>query len=136
AGSTMPNAPRCARFRRRARSALARASCAPRPPRSPPPRCGWGPLATGGTRPRQFETGAAPADRLTGAAMSTRKASAAKEMPIERREQLVAPMQAGERPPADWRIGTEHEKLVYSRADFHAPSYDEPGGIRDILLEL
>ncbi len=68
--------------------------------------------------------------------MSTRKASAGEEMPIERREQLVAPMQAGERPPADWRIGTEHEKLVYSRADFRAPGYDEPGGIRDILLEL
>src|SRR5690606_25696406 len=69
--------------------------------------------------------------------MSTRKASDGIDEPrIERREQLVAPMQAGEKPPADWRIGTEHEKLVYHRDSKRAPSYDEPGGIRDILLEL
>jgi glutamate--cysteine ligase len=68
--------------------------------------------------------------------MSTRTASDGIEQPIERREQLVAPMQAGEKPPADWRIGTEHEKLVYRRDSKHAPSYDEPGGIREILLEL
>jgi glutamate--cysteine ligase len=59
--------------------------------------------------------------------MSTRKASEGEEPPIERREQLVAPMQAGEKPPANWRIGTEHEKLVYRTADHAAPSYDEPG---------
>ena len=68
--------------------------------------------------------------------MSTRKASEGEEPPIERREQLVAPMQAGEKPPAKWRIGTEHEKLVYRTADHAAPSYDEPGGIRDILLQM
>jgi glutamate--cysteine ligase len=68
--------------------------------------------------------------------MSTRTASGGEEPPIERREQLVAPMQAGEKPPADWRIGTEHEKLVYHRDSKRAPSYDEPGGIREILLEL
>jgi glutamate--cysteine ligase len=68
--------------------------------------------------------------------MSTRTASDGIEQPIERREQLVAPMQAGEKPPADWRIGTEHEKLVYRRDSKRAPSYDEPGGIREILLEL
>jgi glutamate--cysteine ligase len=45
-------------------------------------------------------------------------------------------MQAGEKPRDAWRIGTEHEKLVYSRGDHHAVSYDEPGGIRDILLAL
>jgi glutamate--cysteine ligase len=68
--------------------------------------------------------------------MSTRTASDGIEQPIERREQLVAPMQAGEKPPADWRIGTEHEKLVYHRDSKRAPSYDERGGIRDILLEM
>ena len=68
--------------------------------------------------------------------MSTRKASTGEEPAIERREQLVEPMQAGERPPADWRIGTEHEKLVYHRDSKRAPTYNEPGGIRDILLEL
>ncbi|MEL7683187.1 glutamate--cysteine ligase [Citromicrobium bathyomarinum] len=68
--------------------------------------------------------------------MSTRNASNEDEPVIENRDQLVAPMQAGEKPKSAWRIGTEHEKLVYKRDDFHAPSYDEPGGIRDILLNL
>ncbi len=68
--------------------------------------------------------------------MSTRQASEGEEAPIERREQLVAPMQAGEKPPEQWRIGTEHEKLVYRIADHSAPSFDEPGGIRDILMQM
>ena len=68
--------------------------------------------------------------------MSTRTVSTLDERRIESREQLVAPMQAGEKSPDRWRIGTEHEKLVYRTADHRAPSYDEPGGIRDILLEL
>lgn len=45
-------------------------------------------------------------------------------------------MQKGEKPSANWRIGTEHEKLVFNRQDFHAPSYEEQGGIRDLLLDL
>ncbi|MFC4256077.1 glutamate--cysteine ligase [Altererythrobacter xixiisoli] len=68
--------------------------------------------------------------------MSTRTTPTGVEPPIERRDQLVAPMQAGEKPRSAWRIGTEHEKLVYNRQDFRAPSYDEVGGIRDMLLEL
>ena len=68
--------------------------------------------------------------------MSTRKASDGEDGIIESREQLAQPMQAGEKPKGSWRIGTEHEKLVFSRADHHAPSYDEPGGIRDMLLAL
>ncbi len=68
--------------------------------------------------------------------MSTHNASGGEEGPIERREQLVAPMQAGEKPPEQWRIGTEHEKLVYRQETHAAPAYGEPGGIRDILLEL
>lgn len=55
---------------------------------------------------------------------------------IESRDQLAAPMAAGEKPAASWRIGTEHEKQVYRLADFRAPSYDEPGGIRDLLKAL
>ncbi len=68
--------------------------------------------------------------------MSTRTTLAGDEEPIESIEQLVAPMQAGEKPRADWRIGTEHEKLVYKLDDHRAPSYDEPGGIRDVILSL
>jgi glutamate--cysteine ligase len=68
--------------------------------------------------------------------MSTRTVSTGEEQRIETRDQLVAPMQEGEKSPDRWRIGTEHEKLVYKTSDHRAPSYDERGGIRDILLEL
>jgi glutamate--cysteine ligase len=68
--------------------------------------------------------------------MSTRQASDAEDPIIESRDQLVAPMANGEKPRGNWRIGTEHEKLVYRRSDHAAPSYDEPGGIRDLLVEL
>jgi glutamate--cysteine ligase len=68
--------------------------------------------------------------------MSTRQVSNRNDPVIESRDQLVAPMQKGEKPESAWRIGTEHEKFVYRTADHRAPSYDEPGGIRDLLLAL
>lgn len=68
--------------------------------------------------------------------MSTRQASDRDDPVIESIAQLAEPMAAGEKPRDRWRIGTEHEKLVYDTADHHAPSYDEPGGIRDLLLAL
>lgn len=68
--------------------------------------------------------------------MSTREASATDDPIIEHRDQLVAPMQQGEKPKDAWRIGTEHEKLVYCRKNHRALSYEEEGGIRDILLSL
>lgn len=68
--------------------------------------------------------------------MSTRTAEGPEDPIIEHRDQLVAPMQNGEKPASAWRIGTEHEKLVYCRKDFHAPSYDERCGIRDMLMAL
>ncbi len=55
---------------------------------------------------------------------------------IESRDQLIATFAKGEKPQDAWRIGTEHEKFVYCVADHRAPSYDEPGGIRDLLMAL
>lgn len=55
---------------------------------------------------------------------------------IESRDHLLSVFAGGEKPPERWRIGTEHEKFVYRTADRRAPSYDEPGGIRDLLLGL
>ena len=49
---------------------------------------------------------------------------------------LVMPMAGGEKLKAAWRIGTEHEKIVYALSDHHAPSYDEPGGIHDLLVAM
>jgi len=68
--------------------------------------------------------------------MSTREASDLDDPIIESTDQLAAPMAAGEKPREAWRIGTEHEKFVYDTRDFHAPSYDEPGGIHDLLMSL
>ncbi len=68
--------------------------------------------------------------------MSTRQVSDQSDPVIESREDLIIPMAGGEKPKADWRIGTEHEKIVYALSDHHAPSYDEPGGIHDLLVAL
>ncbi len=68
--------------------------------------------------------------------MSTRQATDRDDPVIEDVRQLAEPMAAGEKPAKQWRIGTEHEKLVYDTKDHHAPSYDEPGGIRDLLMAL
>ncbi len=68
--------------------------------------------------------------------MSTRQASELDEPVIESVAQLAEPMAAGEKPPERWRIGTEHEKFVYCTSDRHAPSYDEPDGIHDLLMAM
>ena len=68
--------------------------------------------------------------------MTTRTTSSAADPTIESRDDLLAPFRKGEKPKAAWRIGTEHEKFVYRREDHRAPSYEEPGGIRDLLMAL
>jgi glutamate--cysteine ligase len=55
---------------------------------------------------------------------------------VHSREDLLSVFAGGEKPAERWRIGTEHEKFVYKVDDHHAPSYDEPGGIRDLLMGL
>ena len=55
---------------------------------------------------------------------------------IESRADLLSVFSRGEKTPDRWRIGTEHEKFVYRTSDHRAPSYDEPGGIRDLLMGL
>jgi glutamate--cysteine ligase len=56
--------------------------------------------------------------------------------PIESRDDLLATFAAGEKPREKWSIGTEHEKFVYRTSDHRAPSSEEPGGIRDLLMGL
>ncbi len=68
--------------------------------------------------------------------MTTRTETAAAGPLIESRDDLLAPFVKGEKPRQSWRIGTEHEKFVYRRSDHGAPSYEEPGGIRDLLLAM
>ncbi len=64
--------------------------------------------------------------------MTTRTDDSASPL-IESRVDLLAVFAGGEKTPEAWRIGTEHEKFVYRLSDHRAPSYAEPGGIRDLL---
>ena len=68
--------------------------------------------------------------------MSTKTESGDFDPPIENRADLIGAFAKGEKPAERWRIGTEHEKFVYRTADHRAPSYDEPGGIRDLLMAM
>jgi glutamate--cysteine ligase len=68
--------------------------------------------------------------------MTTRSDTAKADPPIESRDDLLRVFAKGEKPAEAWRIGTEHEKFVYRKEDRRAPSYDEPGGIRDLLAGL
>ncbi|MEE2760258.1 MAG: glutamate--cysteine ligase [Pseudomonadota bacterium] len=47
--------------------------------------------------------------------------------------QLLAYMEAGCKPRADWRIGTEHEKFVFDPAGLTPVAYDGPRGIGALL---
>jgi glutamate--cysteine ligase len=68
--------------------------------------------------------------------MSTREETGKVDPLIEDRAQLIDLFASGVKPKPEWRIGTEHEKFVYRTADHRAPSYAEPGGIRDLLAGL
>ncbi len=65
--------------------------------------------------------------------MTTRTDAVADADALITRANLTDVFEQGCKPSAEWRIGTEHEKFVYRRADHRAPGYDEPGGIRDLL---
>ena len=68
--------------------------------------------------------------------MTTRTDTGSNDRLVESRDDLLATFAKGEKPPERWSIGTEHEKFVFRCADHRAPSYDEPGGIRDLLGAL
>lgn len=55
---------------------------------------------------------------------------------ITDKRQLVEYLAAGCKPPADWRIGTEHEKFVFRLKDHSTVAYDGPAGIRALLTGL
>jgi glutamate--cysteine ligase len=53
--------------------------------------------------------------------------------PIESRDQLVAAIEEGCKPPDRWRIGTEHEKFGFRVEDLTPVPYDGPRGIKRLL---
>ncbi|HNR92832.1 MAG TPA: glutamate--cysteine ligase [Dokdonella sp.] len=70
--------------------------------------------------------------------------SSAKDEPITQRGQLVESIASGARPPADWRIGTEHEKFGFRIPDattsadeaLRPPTWEGPHGIGALLEGL
>ncbi|MGR3468386.1 MAG: glutamate--cysteine ligase [Shimia sp.] len=56
--------------------------------------------------------------------------------PVESRDDLVAYLEAGCKPKADWRIGTEHEKFGYCADSLKPLPYDGERSIRAILEGL
>ncbi|MCC7248959.1 MAG: glutamate--cysteine ligase [Lysobacter sp.] len=58
------------------------------------------------------------------------------DTPITDRSELVAYIAAGEKPEADWRIGTEHEKFGFRMDDLRPPSFDGDRGIEALLTGL
>ena len=56
-------------------------------------------------------------------------------VPIESHRQLVDYIASGSKPPAEWRIGTEHEKFVYRLSDLRRLPYDGEGPTIRKLLE-
>jgi glutamate--cysteine ligase len=55
---------------------------------------------------------------------------------IESLDQLVAYFRDGEKDVGDRGIGTEHEKFVFRRSDYEMVSYEEEGGIGDMMEEF
>ncbi|WP_340107184.1 glutamate--cysteine ligase [Pikeienuella sp. HZG-20] len=56
--------------------------------------------------------------------------------PIENEAQLTEYLAEGEKPKADWRIGTEHEKFGYSLSDRKPLPYEGPCSVRAMLEGL
>lgn len=53
--------------------------------------------------------------------------------PIGARSELVEWIASGEKPRESWRLGTEHEKVPFHKADLSPVPYDGPKGIRALL---
>jgi glutamate--cysteine ligase len=53
--------------------------------------------------------------------------------PIETREELVAWLEAGIKPKAEFRLGTEHEKFAFTLADHRPVPYEGASSIRALL---
>ena len=105
--------------------------CAPRPPLSPPwryfrrsPVTGRHPLVELLSRP-MF------ADGMPRAACQVRRACTDRRSPTSGSSSTS---RAGNKPPADWRVGTEHEKFVFRRADLR-PGRPMTGPTASALLQ-
>ena len=62
--------------------------------------------------------------------------AAANAEPVHSRTQLIESVEQGNKPAANWRIGTEHEKFAFDWKDYRRLPYDGECGIRALLEGL
>jgi glutamate--cysteine ligase len=55
---------------------------------------------------------------------------------LETREHLIRYFEAGAKPRAQWRVGSEYEKIAVSAHDGRALPFSGPGGVEEILRRL
>ena len=67
--------------------------------------------------------------------MSTRE-DTNQSPPIESKDDLIAWLAAGCKPPEQWRIGTEHEKFVFNTVDCTPVPYEGPTGINALMRSM
>jgi glutamate--cysteine ligase len=67
--------------------------------------------------------------------MSTRTDSAPSPT-VSSREELISWIADGAKPPARWRIGTEHEKFLFHTDTLRPVAYEGPRGVRALMDEL
>jgi glutamate--cysteine ligase len=66
----------------------------------------------------------------------TRRAGEDRPQPVGSVEELVDFLRQGEKPPEQWRVGTEHEKIgLHARTHAVVP-YEGPGGIGELLQRI
>jgi glutamate--cysteine ligase len=53
--------------------------------------------------------------------------------PLQSRDELVAWLEAGVKTPAEFRIGTEHEKTPFTLSGHHPVAYEGARGIGALL---
>jgi glutamate--cysteine ligase len=58
------------------------------------------------------------------------------EAPVSRRDALIEYFASGAKPPTEWRVGTEYEKVAVDRRTGRAARYYGPRGIEAILRRL
>jgi glutamate--cysteine ligase len=56
--------------------------------------------------------------------------------PVESTQQLVDYLAGAEKPPSDWRIGTEHEKIAVYARELRPVPYEGERGIGALLQRI
>jgi len=76
-----------------------------------------------------------PAVRTTGRKLSIRAAAAPEEAKVLTKEDFVAYLASGCKPKSKWRIGTEHEKVVFNTENKKRADYSQIKKLLDFIVD-